>query len=76
MRTQRRVEQLERLRRPAEPRFVFFTVRPDTWPEADRAAFDGDNRERRDEAIERHTGQRLGPYTRMIVIRHCERGPQ
>jgi hypothetical protein len=76
MRYRTRVERLERRWRPAKPRLAILVVFPDDWPESDRAAFEGDDIERRNAAIERQTGQRPGPYTRLMVIRQRADGPQ
>jgi hypothetical protein len=75
MRHQRRIERLERRWRTTVPRLAIVVVRPDEWPEADRADFDSDDLERRDAAIERQTGQRLGSHVRLLVIQRWADGP-
>jgi hypothetical protein len=74
MRTRTRIAHLEQRSCPTAPRIITILVRPDDWPEADRLAFDRDDLGQRDAAIERQTGQRPGPLTRMIVIRRSEGG--
>lgn len=54
---------------------VMVVVYPDVWPPEDRAAFDGEDALARDAAIERQTGVRLGPRTRIIAIRVDRAGP-
>jgi hypothetical protein len=66
------VERLERRWRLARPRLAILVVYPDDWPASDRAAFDSGDAERQDTVIERHTGQRPGPFTRLIVFRFWE----
>jgi hypothetical protein len=54
---------------------AMLVVSPDAWPPDDLAAFDGKDAEARDAAIERQTGVRLGPRTRIIAIRVDRTGP-
>jgi len=74
MRHRKRLERLEQRWRPVDCSPKFLVVWPEDWPETDREAFDGGS-VGRDALIERHTGQRPGPRTRLIVIRRRSDGP-
>jgi hypothetical protein len=51
-------------------------VYPDAWSEEDRAAFEGADPAARADAIERQTGTRPGPATRLIVVVTRRDGPR
>jgi hypothetical protein len=75
MRYRTRPARLEQLRRPVERGPAIVVVFSDDWPAADQAAFDGGDPAVRDALVERHTGQRLGPRTHLLVVRRREDGP-
>jgi hypothetical protein len=76
MRYRTRLLRLERRWRPADPSPAFLVVSPGEWPAADRDAFDAGDPAVRDALVERHTGQRPGPYTRLIMLFPRVDGPE
>lgn len=46
----------------------FLVLYPDDWPDADQAALAGIHRGARADAIERQTGSRPGPATRLNIV--------
>ncbi len=61
-------------RPPTGPAFV--VIIPDHWPAEDRAALAGGDDTAQAAAVERHTGQRPGPSTTLIVLGYRPDGPQ
>jgi hypothetical protein len=71
----RRVGRIEARRPEPEGGPPLLVLFPDDWPEEDRAAFGGTDPAARDDAIERQTGTRPGPATRLLVLLTRRDGP-
>ena len=59
----------------ADPAPGLMVVFPDDWPADDLAAFDGGDDAAWADAVERNTGRRPGPRTRLIALRERPDGP-
>jgi len=71
-----RVEATEHARQQRVTRGpAFLVLFHDSIPAEDRVRFDGEDPEARADVVERQTGQRPGPGTRLILVVGREDGP-